>query len=76
MDESMYQDTSLLDESLASSRSLTSPSTSPRKAAGDTENKKYKLMNDSGQIRLTPKMRMKEKELRKFLSLQRNRPLR
>jgi hypothetical protein len=44
MDESMYQDgalnTSLLDESMASSRSLNaSPATSPRKRAIDEENK-------------------------------------
>jgi len=86
MDESMYQDgalnTSLLDESMASSRSLNaSPATSPRKRAIDEENKansnnKVKLTNDLGQVRLTTKMRLKEKELRRFCSMQRNRPLR
>ena len=71
MDESMYQDSSLLDESLASSRSLSSPSNSPGRIVIPEENKlnKYKLMNDCGQVRLTAKMRMKEKDLRKFLSI-------
>jgi len=74
----MYQDDSILDESLASSRSLSSPSNSPRKITVtlDDNKQKYKLTNDNGQIRLTNKMRMKEKECRTFLSHQRNRPLR
>lgn len=82
MDESMYQDGSLLDESMASSRSLNmSPATSPRKRAIDEENKenaanKVKITNDAGQVRLTAKMRAKEKELRRFAGVQRNRPLR
>lgn len=82
MDESMYQDASSLDESLASSRSLAiSPATSPRKRAIVEENKenaanKVKITNDAGQVRLTAKMRAKEKELRRFAGVQRNRPLR
>ena len=47
----------------------------------DEENKenaanKVKITNDAGQVRLTAKMRAKEKELRRFAGVQRNRPLR
>jgi len=87
LEESVCDD---LDESLASSRTtgtVFSPSTSPRRrllpTAGTEEGastsrnqNKMKLMNDMGQVRLTQKMRAKEKEVRRFLSVQRNRTLR
>ena len=73
-DESMYQENPNWEDSMTSDRGLTdSPGGSPRRRSSQS---KVRLTNDMGQIRLTLKMRDKEKELRKFLSVQRNRTLR
>lgn len=82
IEESICDD---LDESgLLTNRSTHSPATSPRKTPISELNggpqqanpNKIKLTNDMGQVRLTQKMRAKEKDLRKFLAVQRNRTLR
>lgn len=79
-----------LDESMVSGRSsILSPAMSPRvsinpdDAAKQKEDRirnknslKLRLINDLGQIRLTSKMREKEKLLRKQLAQQKNRTLR
>jgi hypothetical protein len=75
IEESICED---LDESgLLTNRSSLSPSSSPRKTpvselnggAQQVNPNKIKLTNDMGQVRLTQKMRAKEKDLRKFLAV-------
>lgn len=74
-DESIYQD---FDESIASSRSSVSPRSPGRKLTipevrpSSEPNQppvvnKIRIMNDMGQMRLTSKMRGKERELRTLL---------
>lgn len=74
-DESLYQD---FDESMASCRSSVSPRSPGRKLTISevSPNKvpnqppvinRIRLMNDMGQMRLTKKMRDKERELRTLL---------
>lgn len=82
-DDSVYLDESLyMDEpSQVSERSMMMDSPrspersgrSPRKSRGSS---RVQLNNDMGQIRLTSKMREKEKEVRKLYSVQKNRTLR
>ena len=69
VEDSMYMDD--LDESMASSRSLCSPGTSPgrKSRTRDPGNSKVRMKNDQGKVRLTLKMREKEQEIRKFLSI-------
>jgi hypothetical protein len=76
IEESFYHD----DETHTSP--FTSPRMTARKKQGASASKtahnpnKVKLTNEQGQVRLTSKMKAKEKELRHFLSVQRNRTLR
>jgi len=90
LDQSVYvEDTSydFEDQTVESNRSsILSPSGSPRLNVDDAEGEKARslrgkkpkiiLTNDLGQVRLTAKMREKENNLRRDLSILKNRTLR